>query len=174
MRAREVATTAVGIALVTVMVILVRIPVPATGGYWHTGAVAETFVAGAFGPIIGAVAAGVGAALADLIGGYASFAPLTLLAHGSTGLLVGLLGWRRGWIGMLSGWILGGFSQVAIYFLGEAFVYQYGVAGASAELPGNLAQVGLGIVGILLFWRVKRAYPEIDRITGERTFEEES
>jgi len=172
MSARGVSLTAVSIALVAVMVSAIRIPVAATAGYWHTGVIAETFVAIAFGPAIGAVAAGVGAAVADIIGGFVSFAPLTLIAHGSTGLLVGWLGWRKGWGGMLLGWVVGGLAQVGVYFVGEATVYGVGVAGATAELVGNLVQVGLGVFGLILFRIVRRAYPQVEQLGSAAKFEE--
>jgi len=50
MNARRVSLIAVSIALVTIMVYAIRVPVPATGGFWHTGVIAETFLATAFGP----------------------------------------------------------------------------------------------------------------------------
>lgn len=171
-RARTATITAVSIAIVVLLVYIVRIPVPATGGFWHTGAIGEVFVAVAFGPVIGAIAAGVGAALADLLAGYASFAPLTLFAHGATGLIAGWIGWRKSWRWMLLGWILGGLAQVAIYFLGEATLYGFGVAGAAVELVGNFVQVGLGIFGVLLFLQVRRAYPQISRLAPETLFQD--
>lgn len=172
MSARSTAVAAVSIALVALFVMIVRIPVPATGGFWHMGVVAETFIAVAFGPLIGAVASGVGAALADTLSGYASFAPLTLIAHGSTGLIIGWLGWRSGWTGMLLGWLFGGLAQVVVYFVGEATVYGFGVAGALAELPGNLVQVGLGLLGLLLFRQVRAAYPQIEHLASGQPVEE--
>jgi uncharacterized membrane protein len=171
MTARQVSVTAVSIAIVAVFVLIVRVPVPATGGFWHLGVVAETFIALAFGPLLGAVAAGVGAAMADVLGGFSSFAPLTLLAHGSTGLIIGWIGWRRGWGMMAVGWLLGGLAQAAIYFLGEATVYGFGVAAAAAELPGNLAQVALGFLGIVLVRRIRRAYPRLDDLFSGPRFE---
>jgi uncharacterized membrane protein len=164
---------AVCIAIVAVLVAIVPVPIPATGGFTHPGAVAEFFVSMAFGPLVGMVAAGVGAAIADLVLGYGSFAPLTLIAHGALGLLSGWLGWKKGWGGMLVGWIVGGLALVAVYWVGEATVYGFGAAGASAELPINLFQVGLGIVGILLFQGVKAAYPQIEQLAGGVTFREE-
>jgi len=127
----------------------------------------------AFGPLVGFVAAGVGAAIADLVLGYGSFAPLTLIAHGSLGLLAGWLGWKKGWSGMLTCLIVGGLALVAVYFVGEATVYGFGTAGALAELPINLIQVGLGILGILLFQLVKRTYPQIEQLAGGVTFRSE-
>jgi uncharacterized membrane protein len=172
LRARTATITAVSIAIVVLLVYIVRIPVPATGGFWHTGAIGEIFVAVAFGPVVGAIAAGVGAALADLLAGYASFAPLTLFAHGATGLLAGWIGWRKGWPWMLLGWVVGGLAQVAIYFIGEATLYGFGVAGAGVELVGNFVQVGLGIFGVLLFLQVQRAYPQISQLSAPAPFED--
>lgn len=173
MKAQTIAVAAICIAIVAVLVAIVPVPIPATGGFTHPGAVAEMFVAMAFGPLIGVVAAGVGAAIADLALGYGSFAPLTLIAHGAFGLLAGWLGWKKGWGGMLVGWVVGGLALVAVYFLGEATVYGFGAAGAGAEVPINLFQVGLGILGILLFQLVKRAYPQIEQLAGGVTFREQ-
>lgn len=173
MRARMITLVAISIALVAAVVYSVKIPIPATGGYTHPGAVAEVFIAVSFGPFVGAVAAGVGAALSDLLSGYATFSPLTLIAHGSLGLLVGWLGWRRSWRMKALGWILGGLSLVAFYYVGEATVYSMGGAAAAAEVPFNLVQVGLGILGLLLYQLVKRAYPPLDDLTADVTFEEE-
>jgi uncharacterized membrane protein len=164
---------AVCIAIVAVLVAVVPVPIPATGGFTHPGAVAEMFVAMAFGPLVGMVSAGVGAAIADLVLGYGSFAPLTLIAHGSLGVLAGFLGWKKGWGGMLVGWIVGGLALVVVYFLGEATVYGFGTAGALAEVPINLFQIGLGILGILLFQLVKSAYPQIEQLAGGVSFREE-
>ena len=170
MNARKLVITAISIALVTVAVSYIKVPIPATGGYWHLGVAVETFLSIAFGPLVGAIAAGVGAALADLIGGYGSFAPLTLVAHGLTGLVIGLFGWKKGVPGMILGWILGGLVQVGIYFLGEATVYGMGFAVAAAEVPINFSQVGLGVLGVFLFFFVKRAYPQIEELAEEKTF----
>ncbi len=172
MNVRRIALMAVCIAIVAVLVAVVPVPIPATGGYTHPGAVAEIFVSVAFGPIIGMVAAGIGAAIADLVLGYGSFAPLTLVAHGALGFLAGYLGWKKGWGGMIAGWIVGGLALVAVYFLGEATVYGFGFAGAAGELPINLFQVGLGVLGLLLFELVKRAYPQIEQLGEETTFKE--
>lgn len=174
MNVKTLTVTAVCIAIVAVLVASVPVPIPATGGFTHPGAVAEIFVALAFGPIVGMVAAGVGAAIADLVLGYGSFAPLTLIAHGALGFLAGYLGWRKGWAGMLTGWIVGGLALVAVYFIGEATVYGFGLGGASAELPINLFQVALGVLGLLLLRLVKQAYPQIEQLAAPATFREET
>lgn len=173
MSAKRVSILAVSIALVTVVIGFgPKVPVPATGGFGHMGMIVEVFIALAFGPVIGGLAAGIGAALADLILGFASFAPLTLIAHGTAGFLIGLLGYRRGWGWATLAWVVGGLVQVGIYFLGEAMIYDFGVAGASVEVPINLVQVGIGLFGLLLFQLVKLAYPQIEDLAEEPTYEE--
>jgi uncharacterized membrane protein len=134
--------------------------------------IVEVFIALAFGPILGGLAAGIGAALSDLILGFASFAPLTLLAHGTAAFLIGLLGYRRGWGWAILAWVLGGLAQVGLYFLGEATIYGFGFAVALAEVPINLVQVGVGVFGLLLFQLVKIAYPQIQEMAETPTYEE--
>src|SRR3990172_3578404 len=142
MNARTIAVMAVCIAIVAVLVAVVPVPIPATGGFTHPGAVAELFVAMAFGPVVGGVAAGLGAAIADLVLGYGSFAPLTLIAHGSLGVLAGWLGWKKGWGGMIVGWVVGGLALVAVYFIGEATLY--GFLAARPAPPGGGGGGGAG------------------------------
>jgi uncharacterized membrane protein len=173
LKARGIATIAVSIAIVFVVIRLIQVPIPATGGYTHPGAVAEIFVALAFGPVVGAVAAAGGAALADLTSGFGSFAPLTFVAHGALGLLAGWLGRNKKWRAAIAGWIAGGLALVIVYFLGEAALYGFGAAGAAVEVPINLFQVGLGFGGLLLYQAVKRAYPQLDLLARRTTFEEE-
>lgn len=173
MNTRRLAITAMAIALVFVMVRVVQVPIPATGGYTHLGAVAEVFVAIAFGPIVGGVAAAVGAALADLTSGFGSFTPLTFIAHGALGVLVGILARQKTWASMIIAWIVGGLALVAVYFVGEATVYGVGAAGAATEVPVNLFQVALGLIGILLYEAVRRAFPQIQEFAQQPRFKEE-
>lgn len=168
---RTIALLAVSIALVAAIVASVPVPIPATGGFTHPGAVAEVFVALAFGPVVGMVASGVGAAIADLALGFGAFAPLTLVAHGVLGFLVGLIGWRRGLAANLAGWALGGLGLVLIYYLGEATLYGFGPAAALTELPINLFQVGLGVLGLVLYRLVRAAYPAVDSLASDPVFE---
>jgi uncharacterized membrane protein len=174
MSARRVAVIAVSIALVFVLVRFIQVPIVASGGVTHPGAVAEVFVALAFGPVVGMLAAGLGAAIADAFSQYAHFIPLTLLAHGALGYLVGLLGWKKAWPGRLSGWLAGGAALVAVYFAGEAlFEDLYGGSPAAiAELPFNVFQVALGFLGLLLFVLVRQAYPRIEQLSQDTHFEE--
>ncbi len=172
MNVKRIALLAVCIAIVAVLIASVPVPIAATGGFTHPGAIAEVFIALAFGPIVGAIAAGLGGAIADLSLGYGSFAPLTLVAHGLLGYLVGQIGWKKALPNMAVGWIVGGLALVGVYFLGGATLYGFGFAGAAAEIPFNLFQVGLGVLGIALYRLVKAAYPQLEQLSGEVAFAE--
>jgi uncharacterized membrane protein len=170
----QIAVIAVMIAVVTVFTLAVRIPIPATQGYINFSDVAIYFASFAFGPWVGLVAGGGGAAIADVAGGYVLFAPLTFLAHGLEGLLAGYLGgYGHSLRRMLLAWLAGTIAMVAIYFLGETFVMGMGVAAALAELPFNLVQNLAGaLIGIPLVYAVRRAYPPISQIGFGKTWKD--
>jgi len=161
-----IAITAIMIAVTAVFTLLIRVPIPATQGYINFSDVAIYFAATAFGPWIGMVAGGVGTALADVLGGYAQFAPLTLLAHGLQGLVVGALVRRARPLNLVLAWLAGMATMVGLYLLGEGLVLT-GWGPALMEAPFNLLQnvVG-GLVGIPLFHAVRKAYPPVTRLGG--------
>ncbi len=162
-----IAISALMIALTTVFTLLVRVPVPATGGYINLSDVAITFSALTFGPLVGFLAGGIGAGLADVLGGYAQWAPLTLLAHGVEGLIIGYIGYNRDITKMTVGWLFGGLFMVFAYFLGEATIMGIGWAGALQEIPGNLFQMlAGGAVGIPLVQVVRRAFPQVAHLAS--------
>ena len=172
--AKTIAVMAVMIAVVAVFTLAVRVPIPATQGYINFSDVAIYFAGFAFGPWVGLIAGGVGAGLADVLGGYASFAPLTFFAHGLEGLAAGYLGGRTNSLKhMLLGWAAGTVVMVALYFLGETFVMGMGAAAAAAEVPFNITQnIAGALLGIPLVYAVRRAYPPINQIGFGKTWKE--
>jgi energy-coupling factor transport system substrate-specific component len=172
--AKTIAVMAVMIAVVAVFTMAVRVPIPATNGYINFSDVAIYFAAFAFGPWVGLIAGGVGAGLADVMGGYANFAILTFFAHGLEGFVAGYLGGRTHSLQrMLLGWAAGTVVMVAVYFLGETFIMGMGAAAAGAEAPFNLVQnVAGALIGIPLVYLVRRAYPPISQIGFGKTWKE--
>ncbi|MCD6302853.1 MAG: ECF transporter S component [Anaerolineae bacterium] len=161
-KVRTIALAAVLIALTTVFTMFVRLPIPATQGYVNFSDVATYFAAYAFGPGLGFVAGGVGAALADLLGGYAQFALITLFAHGLQGLLAGLIGRKGTLAALIAGWAAGAVAMIGVYLIGE--IVLLGVGPALAEILPNLGQTAFGgLVGVPLYLAVRRAYPPIAR-----------
>lgn len=74
----------------TLLLTLISIPLPSGYGYVNLGDAGVYLCALLLPGGLGALAAGVGAALADLILGWAVYAPVTLLVKGLTAFLAGL------------------------------------------------------------------------------------
>lgn len=78
-RTRLLAMTALFAALGCVATTVIKVPSP-TGGYMNLGDTAVLLGAYFLGPAYGALAGGIGPALADLLGGYPMYVPGTLLS----------------------------------------------------------------------------------------------
>ena len=172
-RALVIAVAAIMIAVTAVFTMLVRVPIPATEGYFNFSDVAIYFASFAFGPWVGLVAGGIGAGMTDLMGGYAQWAILTFLAHGLEGLAAGALGRGKGLPGLILAWLVGTVVMVGIYFLGEGLVLT-GWGPALIEVPINLLQSAVGgLIGIPLYYAVRKAYPAITRMGQKPEWHEE-
>lgn len=142
-------------ALMTCLVCLAtyafKIPNPLTQGYVHIG---DTFIFMSvlvLGKKNGTIASAVGAALADIMGGYAIFAIGTFLAKGLMAYLMGLLiekGSAKSESNMkilslapyeLLAMVIGGFAEVAVYVVVNAIVYGNMTVGF-LSIPGNILQ----------------------------------
>lgn len=153
-------------ALATISTIFIKIPIPATNGYFNIG---DTFVIMAglwLGPIAGFLVGAIGPTLADAIG-YPAYVPATFITKGLEGLLVGLIAggmstdsrFRK-----LFAATLGAITMVAGYFIFEAYVYpELGkhipafaitdVGAAFVAIGPNLVQGIVGAVGGYVLWR---------------------
>jgi uncharacterized membrane protein len=159
---RSLAVTAVMTAIVFVLTRVLQIPTPAKG-YIHLGDAGVFFAAFAFGPWVGAVAGGLGTALADWFSPYAQWGIFSLLIHGAQGLLVGWVSerWNDLW-GLILSAIAGGAVVVVGYLL--AGMLLSGTGAALGELPMNIVQVAVGaIVAVPLFNAVRKSYPPVAR-----------
>lgn len=140
------------VAVVALITLFVRIPLPSRG-YFNVGDVAVVFAGLVLGSMArtrafwwGAAAGGLGSAMADIIGGFGMFAPITLAAKGAEGGLCAIAAHHRGamrWTYLL----VGGAAMVATYFIAETLMPNIGLQGAVSELLPNLIQAGGGIVG---------------------------
>ncbi len=162
--ALKIALIAILTAVVTVFTMIVKIPT--AKGYLHLGDVAICFVSYTLGPITGLICGGLGTALADIISGYASWAPISFVVHGVEGLAIGLIVYN----GSMAFWkkIVAGVVTIVIvaggYFLLSG-LFLTGFEAALAEIPGNIGQSGLGVVlGLTLSEAVKKAYPPIKNL----------
>ena len=91
MEARKLVLTALLMGVVAVVTMMVNVPLPGVKGYVNMGDTVVLLSGLLFGPVMGAAAGGLGSALADLLLGYAYWAPWTLAIKGVEGLLAGWL-----------------------------------------------------------------------------------
>lgn len=131
------------------------IKLPTAMGYVNAGDAVVLLGAFLLGPLWGAVAAGLGSALADVLNGYAMYAPGTLVI--------------KFFMALMAGWLLrslavkkpnpaavlaGATAEILMicgYFFYECFILGYGLA-ALAGVPFNLIQGVFGAAaGAALF-----------------------
>ncbi len=144
---------------------VIRIPIPASGGYFNLG---DTFVMAAallYGPLVGGAVGLVGPALADAIG-FPQFILATGVVKGLEGVLIGLLSRKKPSTGRVVLSLAAGIIVlVGGYFIFEAYIYPllarsipfFGVtdrAAALAEIVPNLLQGGLSAVIAFGIWKV--------------------
>ena len=155
---KEIAAIAVMGALTTVATMTIQVPFPATGGYFNLGDAIVVATALLFGPVIGAIAGGLGSGLADLLGGWMLFVIPTTIIKGVEGYVVGYIAGdpvNRPILKTIIAWIAGGFVVVVGYFIAEAFFLGMGVEAALAEIIINIPQALGSVLGVLISLAVK-------------------
>jgi len=146
---------------------VIRIPIPATGGYFNLG---DTFVMVAallYGPFIGGLVGFIGPALSDAIG-FPQFILATAIVKGIEGTVIGLISTGakgdslvKPVFALLAGIVI----LVGGYFVFEAYIYPalaktipfFGVTdtkAALAEIIPNLLQGTISAVIALGIWRI--------------------
>ncbi len=149
-------TAALFTAIICVATYVVQIPMPATGGYVNLG---DCFVltAGIFlGLGYGALAAGLGSALADTVAGYMQYAPATFVIKAFMAITVCLiykalkksLGVKLSVVAKLIAAVAAEAVMVLGYFGYEAVILKYGLA-AAASIPGNIIQGSVGAIAAI-------------------------
>jgi uncharacterized membrane protein len=163
-----------GLAALTTMII--RIPIPATTGYFNLGDVFVIFAGLWLGPLAGLIVGAIGPTIADLIG-FPVFVPATFVTKGLEGLAVGLIAGGAGSSSMsrhVFAAAVGGFIIVAGYFLFEAFIYPKigesvpafavtDIGAALIEILPNSVQAIAGVAGGLALWRAVVDVDQLDQ-----------
>ncbi|MDA3846247.1 MAG: ECF transporter S component [Vallitaleaceae bacterium] len=86
---KRMAYTGLMMALSFIGTFIIKIPISSTGGYIHLGDGFVMLSGIILGPVYGALAAGIGSALADVVSGYAVWALPTLITKGAMAFIVG-------------------------------------------------------------------------------------
>ena len=133
-------------ALGCVATMVLQVPSP-TGGYMNLGDTVVILGAYLLGPVYGAIAGGVGPALADLLSGYGIYVPATLVIKALMGLAAALLYralGKKSWAPVVCG-VAAEAIMVVGYWLFDG-ILMGSLAGSAAGLPSNFVQAAFGLV----------------------------
>lgn len=137
-------------ALSVIATVVLRFPVPTFNLYFNLGEAIIYLTALLYGGGPGALIGGVGSALADIIGGYPVWAPITFLIKGLEGYIVGSIARKNRYLAV----ILGGITMMAGYALAAGILY--GIGAVPIELAGDFVQVSAGaVISLFLHNRLK-------------------
>ena len=154
-------------ALACAATMSIRIPTPGTGGYIHPGDAIVILSGVVLGPVWGLLAGGIGSALAELLGGYLTYVPITFVIKGLVALTAGLIYQKIGKTkkSRYTAVVLGGIVDIVFvaggYFLCEAMMY--GMA-AAASIPANIIQGISGLIISIVLYPVLIAIPDISQM----------
>lgn len=162
--ARHIAVTSLGMALVCLLTMLVRIPLPADG-YAHLGNFPIFLFSVFFGPMTGFLAGGLGSAMADILSGFGHWALPTLVIKGLMGLVIALIARKSkknrmssaktfiaclaGLVVMTAGYFIAGSVMSGNIITGAAAVWGYLMEGAAGIALFYAAGTALEASGIL-------------------------
>ncbi len=142
-----------GLMMAMIVVATMMIVIPSPGGYIHLGDAMIFLAVLILGWRYGAVAAGVGSALADILVGYAAWAPWTLVIKGIMAAVMGLFILKamqkpgKTILGVpvyqLLGMILAGLFMVVGYYIAQGIIYGNFIA-AAVGIPLNIVQFSVG------------------------------
>ena len=152
--------TGVLMALACVATMVIQIPSP-THGYMNLGDCVVLLSGCLLGPVDGAVAGGVGSALADLLSGYAVYVPGTLVIKAVMAALAGIL-YRRSRKLLPVGAVLAELVMIVGYWLYDG-ILMGSLAGSAAGIPSNIIQgVFGGVCGVALVAALSRV-PQVKK-----------
>lgn len=147
---RKTVFAALFAAIICVATIVVRIPSPATNGFFNLGDCFVIIAGQLLGVGFGALAAGIGSCFADVFAGCISFAPGTFVIKAVMGAVVALiykaLAKKNAFAASIVSAIVSEVIMVLGYFGYEGLILKFGL-GAVGSIPANIAQ---GVVAIVL------------------------
>jgi len=140
----------IALVFVATLTLNIKLPIKANGGLVHLGTGMLFIASILFGPKKGAMAGAIGMALFDAVSGWLLWAPITFVARGLQGYIVGKIAWSVGRKGdslafNLFAMIVSVPFMVAVYYLGEVILYANWVA-PLASIPGDLVQNVIGMI----------------------------
>lgn len=160
-KVKEMVYTSLLAALICVATFIIRVPLPITNGYTHLGDGFIFIAVLLLGKKNGAWAGAIGAALADIIGGYSFYAVPTFIIKGIMALMMGIVieklpsSIKHKWV---VGALIGSLWQVVAYYVvGSLMVGNF--ISTISEIPGNGIQSAAGIISAAAFLQVFKHTP---------------
>jgi len=150
------------VVLIALITLFIRIPLPSRG-YFSLGDVAVVFSglvlanANKKTVLLSFFVAAIGSAMADVVGGFAIFAPLTFFAKGLESMFVNL-SFNRSPIIKYTFLFFSAVAMVSVYFVFETLMPNIGLQLAVQEIIPNIVQAIGGIIGGMLTFK---AYKKI-------------
>lgn len=143
-------------AIITLTTMVISIPIPGVSGAYVNGGDAGVYLAGyLIGGPWGALCAGVGSALADLLLGSAIYAVPTFFIKGAVAFFAAMLLKRTKGFTRIFALLIPGLLIPGGYFLYECLIYGY--ATALISVPLNFMQLAGGaVIGFLLIGALER------------------
>ena len=138
-------------ALICVATLVFKIPIP--GGYAHLGN-GFIFLAGALlGGMGGAAAAGIGSALADLLGGWYMWIIPTLIIKSIMGFVIGFISPKVFTVKSLNTAVavIIGMAEMVLGYVIAGIITMDTLAASLTQLPGLISE---GLVGIIIFYLI--------------------
>ena len=128
----------------------IKLPISVNGGLVHLGTGMLFIASILFGPKKGALAGAIGMGLFDLVGGWLLWAPITIVARGLQGFIVGKIAWSKGHKGSslalnVTATIVSIPFMIAVYYFGEVILYGNWIVPLTS-IPGDLLQNALGMI----------------------------
>ncbi|NLL80578.1 MAG: ECF transporter S component [Clostridiales bacterium] len=188
---KAIVTAALLAAFTCVATMVIQIPTPALG-YIHPGDCLVLLCGIILGPGLGALSAGVGSMLADLLSGYVIYAIPTLIIKGVTAAIAGIVfrklkrKFSHSYAVFTLAGILAELNMVFGYFINKIVktmflaglynkeTFSAGLAAAITDLLPNTIQGIVGIVLGLALFPILMKIPDVRLWTGEASNKENS
>lgn len=156
MKTKKIVISALFAALTFVATFIIKVPT-VTGGFVNIGD-CMVIISGIFlGPVYGALAAGIGSALTDLIGGYLVFAPATLIIKSAMALVCALLykdiKKTNAILAAIVCAVIAEVIMVSGYFLFD-LILTNSFETATAGMLANLVQAAFGLICSIVLYKI--------------------
>ena len=150
MKTKQLVMSALLASLVCVATMILRIPSP-LGGYLNLGDGIVLLCGWLLSPVYGALAAGIGSGLADVLSGYAVYAPATFVIKGAMALIAygiakGLCSYTRPLAARTVSGVIAEVVMIGGYLTFETVLY--GFVPSLVNVPANALQ---GLAGFSFF-----------------------